>query len=217
MLITDYVKKLIENRILRLLVLKIVRSIAFKLLISAVIIFLSLSAAVYYVEEKNVKYIYEGGVRKEDKENSSNIRSFEDSIWWAVVTSTTVGYGDYYPKTVSGRFSGIILMFFGVSLVGVITGNIASFLVEKQLKEGRGLKGMKLKNHFIICGWKRDMARRFAGYHGKEQGFSVVGDSFSSIPLTPSSSRTSGPRKYSRASTSSTAISSMSGCSTAPI
>ena len=50
-------------------------------------------------------------------------------------------------------------MFFGVTLVGVITGNIASALVEKQLKEGRGLRELKLINHFIICGWKRDMAK----------------------------------------------------------
>ena len=90
--------------------------------------------------------------------SSSNIRSLKDAVWWAFVTSTTVGYGDYYPKSNAGRLTGILLMFFGVSLVGVITGNIASALVEKQLKEGRGLKEIKLKNHFIICGWKRDMA-----------------------------------------------------------
>src|SRR5208337_1112767 len=40
-----------------------------------------------------------------------------------------------------------------------ITGNIASLLVEKQMREERGMKTVTYKNHFIICGWKRDMSR----------------------------------------------------------
>jgi len=171
MILFQYIKKLISNRILRVVIVKTVRGMAFKLLVLGLIILFSLSAAVYYVEKKNIKYTMELGEKVEDKENSSNIRTFEDSVWWAIVTSTTVGYGDYYPKTGTGRFFGIILMFFGISLVGVITGNIASLLVEKQLKEGRGLKGMKLKNHFIICGWKRDMARFLRDILEKNRNF----------------------------------------------
>ena len=62
-------------------------------------------------------------------------------------------------------------MFFGIVLAGVVTGNIASALVEKQLKEGRGLKDIKLKNHFIICGWKRDMADVLSHIMEKNKNF----------------------------------------------
>jgi voltage-gated potassium channel len=111
------------------------------------------------LKKKHVLYKEVNGVKIEDTDNSSNIRSFNDSIWWAFVTSTTVGYGDFYPVSFAGRISGVLLMFFGVTLAGVVTGNIASILVEKQLKEERGLKSVKMKNHFIICGWKRDMSK----------------------------------------------------------
>ena len=45
-----------------------------------------------------------------------NITSAQGAMWWAIVTITTVGYGDHYPTTASGRIASIILMFIGVSL-----------------------------------------------------------------------------------------------------
>lgn len=138
---------------------RISSSMLVKLIIAGMVILLTFSTATYYVEKEHVTYKNENGMLVEDAENSSNIRKFSDSIWWAFVTSATVGYGDYYPVTAPGRVAGILLMFFGVSLVGVVTGNIATIFIERQLKEERGLNSVKLKNHFIICGWKRDMGR----------------------------------------------------------
>ncbi len=165
------INNIFNKKFFREVFIKMKRSMAFKLLIVGFIILTTFSFAVYYVEKKNVKYKYENGRMVEDPDNSSNIRTLGDSVWWAVVTSTTVGYGDYFPKTQGGRLAGILLMFFGISLVGVITGNIASLLVEKQLKEGRGLKDLKLKNHFIICGWKRDMGAVLRGIMEKNKNF----------------------------------------------
>lgn len=64
--------------------------------------------------------------------DEGNITSFGDAIWWAVVTVTTVGYGDAYPKTVQGRTVGIFLMLVGVGLVGLITANLAAFFVQRE-------------------------------------------------------------------------------------
>ncbi|SDY49180.1 voltage-gated potassium channel [Herbiconiux ginsengi] len=61
----------------------------------------------------------------------ATITSFGDAIWWACVTMTTVGYGDYYPVTVVGRVLAVILMFGGVAILGVATATIVSFLNEK--------------------------------------------------------------------------------------
>ncbi len=94
----------------------------------------------------------------EKKDNGESFNNLFSSIWYTMVTVTTVGYGDMFPKSVGGRIIGMIAMFFGVGMMGIITGRIASSLVERQLQAGRGLVGMqKLENHFIICGWKKDM------------------------------------------------------------
>ena len=144
------------GKIIRHFVITATRNFFFRLFVTAAIFLTALSFAAYYFERNYTEVKTENGIAVEEK---SNIRELKDAVWWAFVTSTTVGYGDYYPKSFAGRLVGIILMFFGVTLVGVITGNIASSLVEKQLKEGRGLRELKLINHFIICGWKRDMAK----------------------------------------------------------
>lgn len=54
-----------------------------------------------------------------------------DGIWWAFVTATTVGYGDISPKSASGRIVAVILMLFGMGLLGVFTGLVAAYFVEE--------------------------------------------------------------------------------------
>lgn len=56
-------------------------------------------------------------------------RSFSDGIWYAIVTVTTVGYGDVVPATENGRLFGAFLILFGVVLFSLITANIAAFLI----------------------------------------------------------------------------------------
>lgn len=58
-----------------------------------------------------------------------------DGIWWAIVTTTTVGYGDYFPHTGEGRAIATVLMFLGISLISVVTANVASFLVHDEVDQ----------------------------------------------------------------------------------
>jgi len=55
-----------------------------------------------------------------------------DALWWSIVTSTTVGYGDLYPTTMEGRLIGAMLMIIGVAILGVLTASIASMLVQRE-------------------------------------------------------------------------------------
>ena len=55
-----------------------------------------------------------------------------DGIWWAVVTVTTVGYGDLYPKTVQGRLIGMVLMFVGIGFLSLLTAAVASRFVKQE-------------------------------------------------------------------------------------
>lgn len=99
-----------------------------------------------------------------EKNQNQNLKSLFDSFWYTIVTITTVGYGDISPDSAAGKIIGLFTMAFGVIVFGSVTGKIASFLVDQQLRKGRGL--LKLKNlsyHFIICGWKNDFEQIIDG------------------------------------------------------
>lgn len=61
----------------------------------------------------------------------ANITTFGDAVWWAFVTITTVGYGDFYPVTAGGRLIAVLLMCGGVAVVGVVTATLASWVIER--------------------------------------------------------------------------------------
>ena len=60
----------------------------------------------------------------------ANITTMGDSLWWAIVTLTTIGYGDYYPVTVPGRWAASALMVGGFAALGMVTASLSSWLVE---------------------------------------------------------------------------------------
>jgi voltage-gated potassium channel len=61
----------------------------------------------------------------------AHIRNFGEALWWAFVTITTVGYGDFTPVTAAGRLVAVGLMIAGVALLGVVTATLASWLVSR--------------------------------------------------------------------------------------
>lgn len=82
--------------------------------------------------------IYAGSLAVLDQERhaaDSPIKSFGDALWWSVSTVTTVGYGDMAPVTFGGRMVALALMIAGISLLGVVTATIASWIVQKVAEE----------------------------------------------------------------------------------
>ncbi|WP_087036236.1 potassium channel family protein [Oceanisphaera profunda] len=65
----------------------------------------------------------------------SNIETAEDAIWWALVTISTVGYGDYYPITTAGRVISALVILTGVSIFAGISGLVASSLLTPKAEE----------------------------------------------------------------------------------
>lgn len=62
----------------------------------------------------------------------SGYESFGDAMWWAVVTFTTVGYGDLFPVTAAGRIVAVALMLGGVALIGALAGSLGSFFMSSE-------------------------------------------------------------------------------------
>ncbi len=88
----------------------------------------------------------------ERKYPDSPIRSLPDAFWWLLVTISTVGYGDIVPKSETGRIFGAVTIIVGVAFFTMITGSIASFMVEMRLNERKGLGKVRERNHIVILG-----------------------------------------------------------------
>lgn len=68
-------------------------------------------------------------LKLESANPEANITSGGDAVWWVFVTITTVGYGDRFPTTLWGRTVGVLVMFSGIALIGVLTGFLANFFL----------------------------------------------------------------------------------------
>jgi voltage-gated potassium channel len=62
---------------------------------------------------------------------AANITGFGEALWWSITTVTTVGYGDYYPVTSTGKIVAAGLMLVGISLVGAVTATVAAWFVSQ--------------------------------------------------------------------------------------
>ena len=90
-----------------------------------------------YVIYLNIASILFGAVAIYLLEKGTTVQSFADALWWSFVTSTTVGYGDISPSTAAGRIVAVILMIFGIGLVSMLTGTIASYFTIRNEHSGR--------------------------------------------------------------------------------
>jgi voltage-gated potassium channel len=79
--------------------------------------------------------------------------SFASGLWWSIVTLTTVGYGDISPSTLEGRILAIVIMFFGIGLLGILSASLASMLITMRIRENKGMVASSVSNHIIICEW----------------------------------------------------------------
>lgn len=66
---------------------------------------------------------------------AANILTGEDAVWWAFVTVATVGYGDFYPVTDTGRNIAIAIMFVGIGIFSVFTGFLSTSFQARRRRE----------------------------------------------------------------------------------
>lgn len=102
---------------------------AFSHLKEEVILFLSATGILLYLSAAGIYYF-------ESEAQPENFQSIFHSLWWAVATLTTVGYGDVYPITVGGRLFTFVVLMIGLGIVAVPAGLIASALSKVREEEG---------------------------------------------------------------------------------
>lgn len=86
-------------------------------------------------------------------ERAYRAQSLFEAFYWAIVTLTTVGYGDVVPTTTPGRVLGMLVMVSGIGLVSTLTGSLASLLVERKAQKRKGLLKVRLVDHIVILSW----------------------------------------------------------------
>ena len=122
-------------RILRFLrlfrIIKLVRynkaisrfSIAFRMIKEELTMFSVVSLILIYISAVGI-YYFENAVQPEA------FSSIFSSLWWSVVTLTTVGYGDAVPITIGGRIFTFIILMIGLGIIAIPSGMISSALTE---------------------------------------------------------------------------------------
>jgi voltage-gated potassium channel len=105
-----------------------------RILLMAVLVFLSFGISIHFLEPDTFPTIFDG-------------------IWWAIITASTVGYGDYVPHSFLGRLTALILILLGVGFVSSYFGTLAAAAVTKQDAFSEGRIPFKGEGHIIIIGW----------------------------------------------------------------
>jgi len=78
--------------------------------------------------------------------------TYIDALWWAMVTMTTVGYGDFFAKSPIGRFLiSYPTMIIGIGIIGYLVGVVADAMLDYGAKKRKGLLQLDLKKHLILC------------------------------------------------------------------
>src|SRR6266700_8277784 len=115
--IVRLLRKMTGGELRRILTRRLAQSTLLFTLVIALFLIFTISGIVLYAEQNAP---------------GANIKTYHDAVWWAFVTITTVGYGDYYPVTNVGQWMAIILMFFGLGIIGVLSSYLASTFISLQ-------------------------------------------------------------------------------------
>jgi voltage-gated potassium channel len=96
---------------------------------AGIALYITIFALIVMVELASVLVLKAEAVNPE-----ANLKTAGDAVWWVFVTVTTVGYGDRFPTTTLGRIYGILVMFGGIALIGVLASFLSSFFLEPPKK-----------------------------------------------------------------------------------
>jgi voltage-gated potassium channel len=91
--------------------------------------------------------------------DAANIQDVGDAVWYAVVTLTTVGYGDFYPVSGPGQIVGVVFVLSSLGVLGVLIGKVADLFATYREHHRLGHHGLDETGHIVLFGWNDSTAR----------------------------------------------------------
>lgn len=132
----------------------------------------------------------------ESSEPGAMIRDLPTAYWWTFTTLATVGYGDVYPITGIGRVIAVVVMLYGVGMVAVATGALASWIIEKiggrEEQEYPATKADVDDLRQEISELRALLAREYARREAHDYTLREVVDEDSVHPIPPEAARRAG-------------------------
>lgn len=99
----------------------------------------------------------------------SALTHFDQALWWSIVTSTTVGYGDLFPASNAGKVVAVFLpMFMGIGLGAAFITHVASNLIERRDKRMHGEKEYTDSHHILLVGHTEETEQLVKEIQGDE-------------------------------------------------
>jgi voltage-gated potassium channel len=132
------------------------------LMIAALMIFL-FGSVIHFIEPKSFPTVFDG-------------------VWWAIITASTVGYGDFYPVSLAGRITGMILLLVGTGFLSSYFIHLSAATVNKQNAYSEGRVSFKGNRHIIIIGWN-ERSRTIIRSLIKTESLILVDDTLGSNPI----------------------------------
>lgn len=108
--------------------------VVLRLFFMAAFLVFTAGVAIHFIEPDTFPTIFEG-------------------VWWALVTASTVGYGDYTPVTNVGRFLAFFVIMFGIGVVSFFVTSLASTAITTRNAFKHGELSFKKKGHYVVIGW----------------------------------------------------------------
>ena len=83
----------------------------------------------------------------------SNIKSFSDALWYSIITLTTIGYGDYFPKSTEGKLLALFFVLGSIGILGFVISQISNKIFKIMEEKKLGYFGTKMDKHIVIINW----------------------------------------------------------------
>ncbi len=104
----------------------------------------------------------------------TNFSTWFEGIWWAIVTVSTVGYGDLAPSTNMGRSVGILLILVGTGFMTLYFASISAATVKRQNTFLEGMSVYKGTKHVILVGWNERIRETMVQLQGMSENSPIV-------------------------------------------